>query len=180
MLLSLAAFCVFSTVCEMKIVRGDLLALAQRGEFDVIVHGCNCFNTMGAGIAKSIRRLWPAAYEADCATEKGSAEKLGTYTSATVVNDENPHRLTIVNAYTQHHWTGKEVLVDYDALRDVFRKIKLDFTGTRIAYPKIGAGLAGGDWERIKTIIDNELQGENHTLVVFDPNVNKNEQDKTN
>lgn len=32
-------------------VNGDLIKLAKRGEFDVIGHGCNCFCTMGAGIA---------------------------------------------------------------------------------------------------------------------------------
>ena len=39
----------------MKIIKGDLIKLALQGEFDVIVHGCNCFCTMGAGIAKSIK-----------------------------------------------------------------------------------------------------------------------------
>ena len=37
----------------------------------------------------------------------------------------------------------------------------------RLGYPKIGAGLAGGDWPRIAAIIDRELAGEDHTLVEF-------------
>jgi len=28
----------------------------------IIVHGCNCFCTMGAGIAKTIKELYPSAY----------------------------------------------------------------------------------------------------------------------
>jgi O-acetyl-ADP-ribose deacetylase (regulator of RNase III) len=39
------------------------------------------------------------------------------------------------------------------------------FAGKRIGYPKIGAGLAGGDWSIIEEIIDRELEGEDHTLV---------------
>jgi O-acetyl-ADP-ribose deacetylase (regulator of RNase III) len=35
----------------IKYVDGDLIKLALKGEFDVIVHGCNCFCQMGAGIA---------------------------------------------------------------------------------------------------------------------------------
>ena len=31
----------------MKEVFGDLIELALVGKFDVIVHGCNCFSTMG-------------------------------------------------------------------------------------------------------------------------------------
>ena len=32
-----------------------------------------------------------------------------------------------------------------------------------------GAGLAGGDWDTISSIINEELEGEDHTLVVFKP-----------
>lgn len=55
----------------MKTARGDLLAFATAGDFDVIIHGCNCQNTMGAGIAKSIKKQFPAAYDADLVTAKG-------------------------------------------------------------------------------------------------------------
>ena len=49
----------------MQTVRGDLFALGFAGEFDAIIHGCNCHNTMGAGIAKSVKQQFPAAYHAD-------------------------------------------------------------------------------------------------------------------
>ena len=39
----------------MRTVTGDLITLALEGEFDVIIHGCNCYNTMGAGIARAVR-----------------------------------------------------------------------------------------------------------------------------
>ena len=39
----------------MKDIEGDLLLLALAGHFDVIVHGCNCQCTMGAGVAKAIK-----------------------------------------------------------------------------------------------------------------------------
>jgi hypothetical protein len=42
-------------------------------------------------------------------------------------------------------------------------------TGKRIAYPKIGAGKARGDWTRRSAIIDAELEGEDHTLVEYAP-----------
>ena len=151
----------------MQIIEGDLLALAISGEFDVIVHGCNCQNTMGAGIAKSIKQKFPAAYKADLATAKGSKEKLGTYSSACVHCEG--HELTIVNAYTQFSWRGRGVKADYDAIRSVFKAIQSAFSGKRIGYPLIGAGLAGGNWELIAKIIDEELAGENHTLVKYQP-----------
>ena len=150
----------------MQTRSGDLIALALAGEFDVIIHGCNCQHTMGAGIAKQIKTHFPAAYAADCATPK-SAEKLGRISTAQI--DCNGHALTVVNAYTQAHWRGSGVLADYDAIRLAMRRIKTQFSGRRIAYPKIGAGLARGDWARIARIIDEELAGETHTLVLYQP-----------
>ena len=150
----------------MQTRSGDLIALAKAGEFDVIVHGCNCQCAMDAGIAKQIKAEFPAAYAADCATPK-SAEKLGRISTAQI--DCNGHALTVVNAYTQAHWRGSGVLADYDASRLAMRRIKTQFSGRRIAYPKIGAGLARGDWARIARIIDEELAGETHTLVLYQP-----------
>lgn len=155
----------------MKKLQGDLLSYALNDVFDVIVHGCNCQCNMGAGIAKSIKIQFPEAYAADCETAAGDAEKLGNYTTARIERDGNI-RFTIVNAYTQFQWKGKGIKVDYDAVRSVFQKIKQDFTGLRIGYPLIGAGLAGGDWSVISAIIDEELYDEDHTLVEFVPPTN--------
>ncbi len=149
----------------MKIVSGDLIALALQGAFDVIVHGCNCMCMMEAGIAKAIRNTFPEAYLADQRTISGDRKKLGSISTATVQTRHGP--LTVVNAYTQYHWYGDGPLVDYDAVASAFRQIKKRFSGKRIGYPKIGAGFGGGDWERIAAIIDTELAGEDHTLVVF-------------
>ena len=151
----------------MKEVEGDLLKLAADGEFNVIIHGCNCQCQMGKGIALTIKNKYPEAYEADCKTEKGSKDKLGTFSYAKVRG--NGSEFIIVNAYTQYHWRGAGVKADYEAIRKVMKKIKENFSGKKIGYPLIGAGLAGGDWERIKNIIDEELSGENHTLVRFKP-----------
>jgi O-acetyl-ADP-ribose deacetylase (regulator of RNase III) len=54
-----------------------------------------------------------------------------------------------------------------NAIRSVFRQVKQQFTGKRIGYPKIGAGLAKGDWSIVTSIIEEELAGENHTYVEF-------------
>ena len=151
----------------MKIVKGDLIKLALNGNFDLIIHGCNCFCTMGAGIAKTIKKTFPEAYSADLNTRKGDRSKLGTITWIETQSEFG--RLIVVNGYTQFHWKGKERKVDYAALRQVFRNVKKEFSGLRIAYPAIGAGLAGGNWEIISNIIDEELMGENHTFVQYAP-----------
>jgi len=151
----------------MKIIKGDLLELASEGRFDVIVHGANCQCAMGAGIAKVIRKVFPEAYDADLQTTKGDRSKLGTISSVQVWRDGRP--LWIANAYTQFHYRGTGVRVDYDAVRSVMRRVKQQFAGKRIGYPRIGAGLARGDWAQLSGILDEELDGEDHTLVEYDP-----------
>lgn len=153
----------------MNTVGGDLIHLALAGRFDVIVHGCNCMHTMGAGIAKAIRTAFPEAWEADLATPRGDPAKLGTLSVGQVLRDGLD--LHVVNAYTQFDWRGAGVKADYDAIDRAFARIAQDFRGMRIGYPRIGAGLAGGDWDRIATIIDGRLSGENHTLVDFQPSL---------
>lgn len=151
----------------MKTVEGDLIKLALMGKFDVIVHGCNCFNTMGAGIARSIKAHFPEAFYADLATNKGSKEKLGTISSARIHGDEG--HLDVVNAYTQFRYRGTGPKVDYAAVESCFSLVAKNYPNARIGYPAIGAGLAGGDWTKIAKIIDMSLEGLDHTLVIFRP-----------
>ncbi len=145
----------------MKEIDGDLIALAQEERFDLIAHGCNCFCTMGAGIARGIRSAFPEAFEADQKTEKGSREKLGTCSVADL------GKLKVVNAYTQFDFRGGGTKVDYDAVRRCMGWIKTNHSGLRIGLPLIGARLAGGDWSRIKAIIEEELEGEDVTIVHY-------------
>lgn len=147
----------------MQIEQGDLVQKAKAGEFDVIVHGCNCFCQMGAGIAKTIKQVFPTAYQADLTTVAGDHAKLGTYSVAQV--DVPGRMLVIVNGYTQYNWRGKGLKADYAAIRQVFRRVKQAYASRRIGYPALGAGLAGGDWDLIATIIDEELAGEEHVFV---------------
>lgn len=150
----------------MKIVKGDLIQMAMEGKFDVIVHGCNCMHTMGAGIAKQVKAKLPEAYDADLATRRGDRSKLGAFSSVVVAR--GGFAFTVVNAYTQYDWRGMGIKVDYDAVARAFNAIAREWHGSRIAYPMIGAGYAGGDWNKISAIIDEALSGLNHTLVVLE------------
>lgn len=149
----------------MKEVEGNLLDMVEDGKFDIIIHGCNCFNTMGSGIAGQIKRRYPEAYEADQQTIKGDKTKLGNYTLARIVRGDLS--FYIINAYTQYAFGLDKRHTDYNAVRSVMRQVKEDFKGLRISYPMLGAFRGGGDWEIISNIINEELAGEDHTFVKF-------------
>jgi O-acetyl-ADP-ribose deacetylase (regulator of RNase III) len=145
----------------VQIVKGDLIKLAVAGEFDVILHGCNCFSTWGAGIAKQMKRVFPEAYKVDMKTEYGDKSKLGTYTLF-----KYPMGFTVVNCYTQYHYSSRSVVVDYSAVERVLKRISEDFVGKKIGLPKIGAGLAGGDWNTILKLIEKYLP--NAVVIEYD------------
>lgn len=162
-------------------INGDLIKLAQQGHFDIIVHGCNCFNTMGSGIAKQIREAFPEAWEADQRTKKGSLSKLGLFTSTdcsiefhTGVGTVDVVDFTIINAYTQYGVAGmfgNDTPVDYIAIKKVFTTLNSLYRGTglKVGIPLIGAGLAGGDWVKIKGIIKKAGCNLDITVVHFKP-----------
>lgn len=126
----------------MDTIFGNLITLAQEGKFDVIIHGCNCFCTMGAGFATQIRNSFPEAYDADLKTPKGGKSKLGTCSFG--VSDTNGKRIIVVNAYTQFKHGGKGVLVDYKALQSCLKWVKEKYSGKRIGMPKTVQ-----DWQEI-------------------------------
>jgi O-acetyl-ADP-ribose deacetylase (regulator of RNase III) len=147
----------------MQTEQGDLVQKAKVGAFDVVGHGCNCFCQMGAGVAKTIKQVFPAAYQAYLTTIAGDQTKLGTYSVAHVAVAGKG--LVIINGYTQYQWRGAGLKADYEAIRQVFRGVKQAYTSCRIGYPALGAGLAGGDWAIIAAIIDEELAGKEHVFV---------------
>ncbi len=147
----------------MKYKKGNLITLTHEGEFDIIIHGCNCFHKFGKGIAKQIKEVYPKAYEVDLMTRKGDASKLGSF-SYTSYPD-----VTIINAYIQYRYGVEKSHIDYSAIENAFMALSQQIdTDRRIGIPQIGAGLAGGNWSMIESIIDRFMDGYNLTCVVYD------------
>jgi len=109
---------------------------------------------MGSGIARQVKAQFPKAYESDLTTGKGDPSKLGTYTFADYSKDDSS--LFIINAYTQFDYgRSNKVYLKYEALRSVLESIKLDFSkDLKLGMPKIGCGLAKGDWARVEKMIE--------------------------
>lgn len=129
----------------------------------LILHGCNCFHTMGAGIAKRLRTAFPQVYEADVKqTQRGDRNKLGTYSLAEITP-----WLKVLNCYTQFRYGRDKQYVEYWAVEAVLRRIAEDFhRDWIIRMPKIGCSLAGGDWEIVRPIIATELS-KFHNVTIF-------------
>lgn len=153
-------------------IDGDVVKLAKEGTFDVVVHGCNCLSTMGAGVAPQMA----AAFGCDKFEMEAwgpTVEKLGNIDYEILFLEENKQypdengnwatiKLIVVNAYTQYmygknHIDGVLAPFDYEAFTICMRKMNHVFKGKCIGMPKIGSHLAGGDWDIIEKIIEREL-----------------------
>ena len=138
----------------MKIIykQGDLL----EAEESVIVHGCNAQGVMGSGVALAIRNKYPEAAKKYFKMKEDGRMQLGCCTFCR--QDDGK---MVINAITQEFYGRNPhvVYVSYAAIAHVFKNInewaKL-YSKKAIAIPKIGAGLANGDWGIIEKIIEEE------------------------
>lgn len=157
-------------------VKADILDLINKSSenkaLNVLVQACNCFNTMGKGIAKAISTAYPEVARADNATKAGDKAKLGTYSYARV--KEN---VVVANAYSQYNYGWLNPLdsngrqTDYEALRKSLTAVRDDFTG-RSTHPvifyvplMIGASNAKGNPRIIQPMVKEIFK--DHELVLF-------------
>lgn len=146
---------------KMIVRNGDLLKNVSNGH---IVSGCNAQGVMGSGFALAIKKMYPGAF-ADYIKHHNTAQGLTlgvAYPYA--VND----KLTIWNAITQEGFGQPFRNVSYDAIETCFAQINESIHtdqesvgrmehSPEIHIPMIGAGLGGGNWNIIRTIIEETV-----------------------
>lgn len=151
-------------------VSGNLVTNAQQGMYKAIVHGCNIYCTMGAGLAPQIAKAWPEAEVKDkILTISGDWSKLGQFTA----HQDIDRNCRIINMYTQGGYGRGKVNVEYKAIAKGFKSLndcqtpQFKKDTRKVGIPMIGAGLAGGHWEAIATIIDLVTPDLPIELVIF-------------
>lgn len=125
--------------------KGNLLDVKS----GIIIHGCNAQGVMGSGVALAIKQKYPQVYKDYKQERLYLGQSIRTW-----VDDE----LLVISAITQHNYgrDGKRY-VNYVAIANVFSEAIV----TAYAYdyvlhfPKIGAGLGGGDWSIIEQLIND-------------------------
>ncbi len=128
--------------------KGDLLSVDE----GIIIHGCNAQGVMGAGVAKAIKAKYPDAYKAYKYAYDTVAPNLGD-----IIWYRETQVFYIANAITQEFYGKDKRYVNYKAIVDCFTKaiVEANYLGLDLHFPKIGAGLAGGDWNIIEQLIND-------------------------
>ena len=117
-------------------------------------HGCNCFHTMGSGIALSIKNKYPELYHADVFHgRKGDVSRLGQFSTVKCHDDKQGY-----NVYTQYNFGMGKRQTNYEAVYRGLVGIRDHATDNNIlklGLPKnMGSVLGGGDWRIIRVMIE--------------------------
>jgi len=145
-------------------VEGDVLEALVDGDIDVLAHGVNCCDAFGSGIAGQIAREFPHVKEAYHRKYSKYGIALGEVDIVPVTTS-----YAIANCATQQLCGGEpkkqplEMYCSYDAIKECMIELREKYKcmDTSIGMPYIGAGLAGGNWNTIKSIITEVFEKSN-------------------
>lgn len=161
----------------LHLLEGDLL----KSDCTFIIHQCNTKSNMGAGIAKSIAKLYPEAEKADRNFPYEPKERMGKFSKAFSKKDGR----FIINLYSQFHWGKAKSEEEYEArykameiglnsLMDYVNKIetKIKSEGKsfsiKIGVPYLmGCALAGGDWNIVVGILEQVSKKYNRDIYIY-------------
>lgn len=138
--------------CIVIEVEGDAL----ENECQLLCHQVNLDGVMGGGIALSIAKKYP---DVEKEYSNYPSKKLGEVCFA------KTDKYVIANCFSQ----TKSYDTDYDALRKCLDKVVTYMNDNylrTVAIPyKYGCGIANGDWDTVRSIFEEKLEG--LTLVIY-------------
>lgn len=149
----------------VKEIKGNLLDT----EIQHIAHGVNCQNVMGSGVARALYEKWSEV--------KSEYHKLFNQMEMPMGLDTKyylgiVHKVTssdkiIYNLFTQNFYSNRKIRnANYAAIAKCFRRLAEEGI-QEIAIPRIGCGLAGGDWNIVKQIINDATLDELDVYVYY-------------
>ena len=146
----------------ITVINGDLFSAPE----GIICHQVNCKGKMSRGVAKTFKERYPFAFNQyqNLCHDFIPDELLGTI----LMRAEVDNKWTCC-MFAQDDWRGRGCNTNYAAFREcckaIKREIKSHLGNITINMPYgIGAGLGGGEWEIIYSIIEEELNDYNVLL----------------
>lgn len=144
---------------QINYLKGD--ASLPLEEHTLIIHVVNILGILGEGFVLSLSKQFPLAKREYVKWSKDKETfELGEVQFVCV---DQLKATFVANMLAQHgvrkNDKDRTTYMDYDVLRLCLRKVARFALKNRLSIqmPKIGSGLAGGDWREIEKIINEEL-----------------------
>jgi O-acetyl-ADP-ribose deacetylase (regulator of RNase III) len=136
----------------------------------IIVHVCNDVGGWGRGFVVALSRRWPEPEQRYRAWHRGETSQpfaLGQVQFVQVASD-----IWVANLIGQRdiRTCAGVPPIRYDALRQGLRTVSSETQrlSATVHMPRIGCGLAGGRWEEVGVIIEQELMCHGVAVTVYD------------
>jgi len=141
---------------DIKYLFGDVTKPGEKGP-KIIMHICNDVGAWGRGFVLAVTKRWKEPEEVYRQISSRGDLELGSVQCIEVGN-----KISVVNMIAQkriRNDTRDKPPIRYDALRDCLKAVAIlaEEKDATVHAPRIGTGLAGGDWEIIEDIIQEEL-----------------------
>jgi len=165
---------------SIKIVKGNIIDALVNQDVDIFAHGVNCKGVFGSGLAGEIARRLPKVRNEYLYKHRSSGWGLGKtqivkIQTETLDKEGSPYSQSsfIMNCATQKDYgrnpqsQPNNMYCSYEAIRQCM----YEYHGYCKEYnlvaglPYIGCGLAGGDWNIVSKIIEEEF--EDMTIIVY-------------
>jgi O-acetyl-ADP-ribose deacetylase (regulator of RNase III) len=154
---------------EIAYERGDATQPQGSGP-RLIVHICNDIGAWGKGFVLALSRRWhePEQQYRAWSRQAGPVPFALGQVQFVLVGDA----LWVANLIGQHGIRDADNLIPirYDAVRQGLARVA-EFAqerGSSVHMPRIGTGLAGGNWDEISQIITDELVGRGIAVTIYD------------
>ena len=125
----------------------------------IIVHVCNDAGGWGKGFVLAVSRRWREPERRYRAWRRGEESQPFALGQVQFIRVEDS--MWVANVIGQHGMGFHDGLppVRYEAIRDGLRVVaaKAKELGASVHMPRIGCGLAGGKWEEVERIVEQEL-----------------------
>ena len=156
----------------IRYVIGDATRpLKTPGYNNSILHVCNDIGKWGKGFVVALSNRWPEPKQAFLSAYNENMADLGTV-QPVFVEETDGIRTNVMNMIAQHGIVGPNNPhpIRYDSLFLCLQTIAKwhENTNSTIHMPRIGCGLAGGDWNVVESLIANTLCKANLLTTVYD------------
>lgn len=144
----------------IKVLIGDMF----QSEAQTLVNTVNCVGVMGKGVALEFKKRWPGLmldYEKRCAQKLVEPGVPYIYTDILGAS--------IVNFPTKGHWRSASRLSDIEKGLDIFLAHYKAWNITSVAFPPLGCGNGGLEWELVGPIMYKALSKIDIPVEMFAP-----------
>lgn len=169
---------------QIRYTRGDATQPIGEGP-KIIAHICNDIGAWGAGFVLAVSRRWAEPERAYITWGIERPKRFGPFQLGKTQTVEVEKDLYVANMIAQHgirknRFNNRpsaryEALenrppIRYDALEKCLIKLSVfaEYKKASVHMPRIGCGLAGGNWREVEPIIERTLSSANIPVTVYD------------